>query len=135
VAIAAGDRFAETELLNTLGMAYVSLGDVDKGVTSLERAVALAREDDDFDSLSTAYSNLADMYALAGRTREALETAQTGLAATPSHHVRSHLWITLTVAEMSFAASVSWWGPRWSSASATRMRPLPVWTPPRTWSR
>jgi DNA-binding NarL/FixJ family response regulator/tetratricopeptide (TPR) repeat protein len=104
VAIAAGDRFAETELLNTLGMAYVSLGDVDKGVTSLERAVALAREDDDFDSLSTAYSNLADMYALAGRTREALETANTGLAATPSHHVRSHLWITLTVAEMSFAA-------------------------------
>jgi DNA-binding CsgD family transcriptional regulator/tetratricopeptide (TPR) repeat protein len=104
VAIAAGDRFAETELLNTLGMAYVSLGDVDKGVMSLERAIALARADDDFDSLSTAYSNLADMYALAGRTREALETAQEGLAATPSHHVRSHLWITLTVAEMTFTA-------------------------------
>jgi DNA-binding NarL/FixJ family response regulator len=83
-------------------MAYVSLGEVDKGVASLERAIALARERDDFDSLSTAYSNLADMLELAGRTREALDTAQAGLAATPSHHVRSHLWITLTVAQMAF---------------------------------
>jgi DNA-binding CsgD family transcriptional regulator len=104
VAIAAGDRLAETELLNTLGMAYVSLGEVDKGVASLERAIALAREDDDFDSLSTAYSNLADMFDLSGRTRQALDTAKAGFAATPSHHVRSYLWITLTLAQMSFEA-------------------------------
>ena len=104
VAIDAGDRLAETEVLNTLGMAYVSLGEVDKGVASLERAIDLARGRDDFDSLSTAYSNLADMLELAGRTREALDTAQAGLAATPSHHVRSHLWITLTVAQMAFQA-------------------------------
>ncbi len=45
VAVAAGDRLAETELLNTLGMAYVSLGDVEKGIRSLRRAIALARAD------------------------------------------------------------------------------------------
>ncbi len=104
LATAAGDRIAETEVLNTLGMAYVSLGEVDKGVASLERAIALARETDDFDSLSTAYSNLADMFELSGRTRQALDTAKAGFAATPSHHVRSYLWMTLTLAQMSFEA-------------------------------
>ena len=69
VAVAAGDRVAETELLNTLGMAYVSLGEVEKGITSLQRAIDLARENDDFDSLATAYSNLADKLAETGRTR------------------------------------------------------------------
>jgi DNA-binding CsgD family transcriptional regulator/tetratricopeptide (TPR) repeat protein len=104
VAIAAGDRTAETELLNTLGMAYVSLGEVDKGIRSLERATAIARERDDFDSLATAHSNLADMLNHIGRTDEALRTANEGLAATPSHHVRSYAWLKLTVAEMAFEA-------------------------------
>ncbi len=104
VAIEAGDRLAETEVLNTLGMAYVSLGEVDKGVASLERAIELARSRDDYDSLATAYSNLADMHDLAGATRAALETAKEGLAATPSHHLRSYAWIKLTMAEMAFAA-------------------------------
>ncbi len=104
VAIAAGDRAAETELLNTLGMAYVSLGEVEKGIGSLERAIALARESEDFDSLATAYSNLADMHDLAGRTRTALATAKEGLAVTPTHHVRSYAWMKLTLAEMAFAA-------------------------------
>jgi DNA-binding CsgD family transcriptional regulator len=104
VAIAAGDRAAETELLNTLGMAYVSLGEVEKGIASLERAIALARGSDDFDSLATAYSNLADMHDLAGCTRVALETAKEGVAATPTHHVRSYAWMKLTLAEMAFAA-------------------------------
>ena len=54
---------------------------------------------EDFDSLATAYSNLADMLSVAGRTAEALETAREGLAATPRHHARSHDWMKLTVAE------------------------------------
>ncbi|HEX3977301.1 MAG TPA: AAA family ATPase [Solirubrobacteraceae bacterium] len=119
VAIEAGDRMAETELLNTLGMAYVSLGEVDKGVASLERAIALARENDDFDELSTAYSNLADMFDLAGRTREALDTAKAGFAATPSHHVRSYLWITLNLAQMSFEAG------EWRAAQEA-LSPMPT---------
>ena len=43
-------------------MAYVSLGEVDKGIASLRaRDRPGARDNDDFDSLATAYSNLADM--------------------------------------------------------------------------
>lgn len=96
------DAVAEAELLNTLGMARVALGDVDGGVESLRRAQRIARENEDFDSLATAYSNLADMLSIAGRTDEALETAKEGLAATPRHHARSNDWAKLTVAEMAF---------------------------------
>jgi ATP/maltotriose-dependent transcriptional regulator MalT len=110
VAIAAGDRTAETELLNTLGMAYVSQGQVEKGIMSLQRAIAIARERDDFDSLATAYSNLADMLDHTGQTAEALRTAQEGLRVTPTHHVRSYAWMKLTVAQMAFAAGA------WSQA-------------------
>ncbi len=119
LAIAAGDRVAETELLNTLGMAYVSLGEVDKGVASLEHAIALARENDDIDSLGAAYSNLADMHELAGQTRKALDTAREGLAATPTHHVRSHMWATLTVAQTSFQSG------DWGDAQ-TALSPAPT---------
>ncbi|HEX3690666.1 MAG TPA: AAA family ATPase [Solirubrobacteraceae bacterium] len=104
VAIAAGDRVAETELLNTLGMAYVSLGQIEKGISSLKRAIELARANDDFDSLATAYSNLADKLAETGQTEEALRTAREGLSVTPTHHVRSYAWMELTVAETAFAA-------------------------------
>jgi DNA-binding CsgD family transcriptional regulator len=104
VAVAAGDHEAETELLNTLGMAYVSLGEVEKGITSLKRAIDLARANDDFDSLATAYSNLADKLAETGQTEEALRTARKGLDVTPTHHVRSYAWMTLTVAELAFHA-------------------------------
>jgi ATP/maltotriose-dependent transcriptional regulator MalT len=101
-AVGADDTVAETELLNTLGMAHVALGDVDEGLGQLRRAVNLARQNEDFDSLATAYSNLADMLSVAGRTEEGLATAQEGLANTPSHHPRSHDWATLTVSELAF---------------------------------
>ncbi|HYZ80277.1 MAG TPA: AAA family ATPase, partial [Solirubrobacteraceae bacterium] len=104
VAIEARDRVAETELLNTLGMAYVSLGQVEKGIGSLRRAIALARETEDFDSLATAYTNLTDMLGIAGRTQEALATVREGLSVTPTHHVRSYAWMKLTLAEAAFAA-------------------------------
>jgi len=104
VARAAGNRTAETELLNTLGMAYVSLGEVEKGIGSLRRAVDMARSRDDFDSLATGYTNLSDMLTHVGRTAEALRTAKEGLAVTPTHHVRSYAWVKLTVAEASFVA-------------------------------
>ena len=108
VAVAAGDQVAETELLNTLGMAYVSLGNVEKGITSLRHAIEVARASDDIDSLATAYSNLADKLSEIGQTEEALRMAREGLSVTPTHHVRSYAWIKLTVAEMAFAAGE--WG-------------------------
>ena len=104
IAVQERDAVAEAELLNTLGMARVALGDVDGGVESLRRAQQIARDNEDYDSLATAYSNLADMLSVAGRTAEAFETAREGLAATPRHHVRSHDWAKLTVAEMAFEA-------------------------------
>jgi DNA-binding CsgD family transcriptional regulator/tetratricopeptide (TPR) repeat protein len=119
VAIEAGDRLAETELLNTLGMAYVSLGEVEKGIASLQRAITLARERDDFDSLATAYSNLADMFDHIGQTGEALRVAREGLGLTPTHHVRSYAWIKLTVSQMAFAAG------DWSAAEEA-LSPAPT---------
>jgi DNA-binding CsgD family transcriptional regulator len=103
-AVAVGNRMAETEVLNTLGMARVALGDVDEGVASLRRAIALAREGDDIDSLATAYSNLADMLSVVGRTEEALDTVAEGMGAIPRRHSRSRDWMKLTLSEMSFEA-------------------------------
>jgi hypothetical protein len=40
--VQAGDRLAETELVNTLGMARVVLGDVEDGVGLLRRAIQIA---------------------------------------------------------------------------------------------
>ncbi|MGP0052356.1 MAG: ATP-binding protein [Solirubrobacteraceae bacterium] len=120
-AVASGNRFAETEVLNTLGMARVALQDVDGGVALLRRAIALARETGDVDSLTTAYSNLADMLSIAGRTGEALATARDGLSQTPRHYVRSRNWITLTLSEMSFEAG-DWASARQHlSLSSTRL--------------
>jgi tetratricopeptide (TPR) repeat protein len=68
-AAAAGDSHAEGEVLNTLGMAEIALGRVDDGVARLRRTIALARDNDDVDGLTYAYSNLADMLNLAGHAR------------------------------------------------------------------
>jgi DNA-binding CsgD family transcriptional regulator/tetratricopeptide (TPR) repeat protein len=103
-ATAAGDRCAETEVLNTLGMARAALQEVDAGVELLRRAIALAGETGDSDSLATAYSNLADVLILAGRTRAALETAREGLAQAPRWHVRTWQWLELMVSEAAFEA-------------------------------
>jgi DNA-binding CsgD family transcriptional regulator/tetratricopeptide (TPR) repeat protein len=100
----ADDVFAEAEVLNTLGMAKVALGEVDEGVARLRRAIEIAREYDDPDTLVTAYSNLADMLMVAGRTKDGLATALEGLEATPRRLVRSADWITMTVSELAFAA-------------------------------
>jgi DNA-binding CsgD family transcriptional regulator/tetratricopeptide (TPR) repeat protein len=101
-AIEAGDELAEGEVLNTLGMAKVVLGQVPEGLDCLERAIELARRNEDVDSLSTGYANLADILSLIGRTREALKTAQEGLAATPKHFVRQHDWAQLVVSEIAY---------------------------------
>jgi DNA-binding CsgD family transcriptional regulator len=103
-AIEAGDRGAEIELLNTLGMARTGVGEGETGIELLRRAIALAQESDDTDRLATAYSNLADMYGILGRPREAVETATEGLAHTPRDHVRYRDWATLTLGEHAFLA-------------------------------
>ena len=82
-AIEAGDRSSESEVLNTLGMAQIVLGEVDEGVARLRQAIAIAREIEDVDGTSTAYGNLADLLGLAGRTQEARAGRTGGARADP----------------------------------------------------
>ena len=102
-AVAIGDRHAEGEILNTLGMARISIGDVEPGVALLRRSIEIAKQLHDLDNLGYAYSNLADMLGLhAARTREGIEVAQEGLAMIPRRMPRLHDWLMLTVAQLSF---------------------------------
>jgi DNA-binding CsgD family transcriptional regulator/tetratricopeptide (TPR) repeat protein len=104
-ATAAGDPHTEGEVLNTLGMARISVGDVDPGVALLRRSIEIGQATGDVDNLGYAYSNLADMLGLhAARTKEAIEVAREGLAAIPRRMPRLYDWAMLTVAQLSFEA-------------------------------
>ena len=98
------DSHTEGEVLNTLGMARIALGEVDEGVALLRRTIEIAREQDDPDLLGGAYTNLADLLGLAGRTGEALDTAREGLANVPRRLGRLYEWSMLTVAQLAFEA-------------------------------
>jgi DNA-binding CsgD family transcriptional regulator len=111
-AVAAGDLQAESEVLNTLGMAEIALGRVDQGAARMRRTIQIARDNDDLDSLSYAYANFADMLNLTGRTRDALEMAREGLLATPRRMTRNHDWMVLTISEIAFDAG------EWQEAEA-----------------
>jgi DNA-binding CsgD family transcriptional regulator/tetratricopeptide (TPR) repeat protein len=104
VAIAAGDTDAEAEVRNTLGMAQASLGEVEAGLGQLRRAIEVAREHDELDSMVTAYSNLADTLDMRGRTQEALSVAREGLGEAPRRLVRAWDWMTMTVSQVAFDA-------------------------------
>ena len=97
-----GYRYAETEVLNTLGMAKMSLGDVDGGMACLRRAIELARADGELEDVAYAYGNLADHLSLAGRVQEALDTAREGLFTTPRRVRDAHDWLMLEVSELAF---------------------------------
>ena len=103
-ATAAHDSYAESEVLNTLGMAHSRLGDLEQGVALLRRAAAIARENDDLDGVGYAYANLADMLNLAGHTSDALGVAQEGLTAMPRRLGRGRDWMMLTVSDLAFEA-------------------------------
>ncbi len=111
---------AEAETLNTLGMAMIALGQVDDGIARIQRTIELSREMGDLDAMTYGYCNLADMLYLAGRTREALEVAHEGAAATPPRLREDHDWIALTVSELSFEAG------DWKAARA-HLTPAPPW--------
>jgi DNA-binding CsgD family transcriptional regulator len=102
LAVAAGDRESESNLLNTLGMAKSHLQELDEGVVLLRRAIDVAVEADDLDGISVAYANLADMLGLAGRNREALGVAHEGLERLPRRFARRQDWLQLTVSEQAF---------------------------------
>jgi DNA-binding CsgD family transcriptional regulator/tetratricopeptide (TPR) repeat protein len=99
---AAGERRAESEVLNTLGMSRIMLGDVDEGVACLREAIEIAREDDDFSRMEGAYSNLAEALSLAGRTPEGLATIKEAIASVAAHGARVSDWMLLTASDLSF---------------------------------
>jgi DNA-binding CsgD family transcriptional regulator len=101
-AMAAGDSVAEGEVLNTLGMAQIALGEVDEGLASLRQAIAIAERNEDADGVTYAYANLADLLSLRGRGQDALEVAREGLAKTPRRLKRAHEWMSLTLSEIAF---------------------------------
>ena len=116
-----GDTDSESEVLNTLGMAGVALGDVDEGVACLQRALQLAHEAGDQDGCAYVYANLADMLNIAGRTADALATAQEGLAAIPGRLRDNYDWLTLTVSELGFESG------DWGLARSHSYPRMPGW--------
>jgi len=122
LAVAVGDRDAEIDVLNTLGMTQIALGEVEEGVARLRRAIEMAREIDNVDGLAFAYSNLADMLNLRGRTREAIETMKEGLAAVPRRLPISRQWMLLTLSELQVEAG------DWDGARANLGMPPPQLT-------
>jgi ATP/maltotriose-dependent transcriptional regulator MalT len=103
-AVQADDCTAQSELLNTLGMAQIALGQVEEGIARLRRAIELGERTDDYDTVVTAYSNLADLLSVAGRTKEGLSVAREGIAVAPRHLASRHIWMSLTVSELALEA-------------------------------
>jgi len=99
VAEAVGDRVAEGRALNAHGVSAMSLGDVDDGEAALRRAMAMARELDLVEDLSTAHVNLADGLHQAGRSGQALEVLREGIAVAERARART-TWMRLTLAEI-----------------------------------
>jgi DNA-binding CsgD family transcriptional regulator len=106
------------EVLNTLGMAKIALGEVEAGEALLSEAINLAREQDDMDDLGTAYSNLAEFLNLAGRTRDALTVIDEGLREVRSRTGQDFGWMTMTLSALAFEAG------EWDSARARVGPPL-----------
>ncbi len=99
---AAGDRASESEILGTLGMSQLMLGEVDDGVACLRRAIEISRGDDDFGNVEAVYSNLAEALSLAGRTAEGLSTVKEGIAEVRARGARVSDWMLLTASDLCF---------------------------------
>ena len=104
-AVDAGDRSAESEVVNTLGMAHVALGEVEAGVAQLRRAIELARGDDELrQSRHRLLQPRRHAAVSPGAPRTVWRPPGRGLALTPRRLIRSHDWMTMTVSELAFEA-------------------------------
>jgi DNA-binding CsgD family transcriptional regulator len=107
---ACGARDAESNALNTLGVALAGLGDVERGIASLERSIEMDRADGRFDDCQRGYANLSDVLLIAGRVSAALVCARAGLVEFERQGLRSS-WNTLQLGEILVAAG------QWAEAS------------------
>lgn len=92
------------EVLNTLGMARISLGEVDTGEAMLRDAIRLAREQDDMDDLATAYSNLSEMLNHAGRIKDGVAVIEEGHHEVQTRFGRAYSWMEMSRAAIAFEA-------------------------------
>ncbi len=74
-----GDRRVETHALNTLACALVGLGRCELSAESMERALEIALELGEPDSVERAYSNAVEILGICGRDERALEVAWAGI--------------------------------------------------------
>jgi ATP/maltotriose-dependent transcriptional regulator MalT len=118
VAEAVGLPVIVGEVLNTLGMANIAVGEVETGEALLREAISLAREQQDLDDLGTAYSNLADFLNLAGRTRDALAVIEEGQREVRARVGRYFAWMTMTHSVLAFEAG------EWDTARANVGPPI-----------
>ena len=80
VAVAIGERVEECSALTELGIALAFDGDPDAGEHRLRRALALAEEQAAPEEVARAYTNLAELERLRGRTGAALAAMRDGQA-------------------------------------------------------
>jgi ATP/maltotriose-dependent transcriptional regulator MalT len=98
---AIGARDVEVRALNVLGTALGNRGDVEEGAAALREARETAREAGLPREVTAAYSNLADVLHVSGRTADALAVAQEGLE-TSAPNTSAHDWLTMNVVEFSY---------------------------------
>ena len=103
-AVRSDNRYVEGEVLNTLGMAQMALGDVEQGTARLHHALKIARDADDVDGLAYAYANLSDLLFLRGHTDKALQVVNEGLETIPRRLGRSRDWLELAASEVELAS-------------------------------
>jgi ATP/maltotriose-dependent transcriptional regulator MalT len=100
---AAGARVAESNALNTLGVARAGLGDLEGGIACLEQSIDMDWADDRIESVDRGYVNLGDVLLLGGRVTDALLLVTEGLSQL-ARHGRRPQWLGLQAAEIAFAA-------------------------------
>jgi DNA-binding CsgD family transcriptional regulator/tetratricopeptide (TPR) repeat protein len=118
VAQEAGLPVVVGEVLNTLGMANIALGEVDIGESLLRDAITLAREQDDLDDLGTAYNNLAEFLNLAGRSRDALGVIEEGEREIGAMLGQASSWMAMTRSILAFETG------EWDTARANAGPPI-----------
>jgi len=92
------DAAPRADALNAMGLALILLGDVEEGSEHLHEAIAVSPVG--FERTS-AWANLADALHLVGRSHEALDAAERGLADTTGP-VRGSDWLTMTKGEIQW---------------------------------
>jgi DNA-binding CsgD family transcriptional regulator len=107
-----GHRESEAIALNALGTSLSDSGAFEEGIEYLRESLAIAHEEGlDYEE-SGAWINIADVFHLGGRTREALETAAKGLDAIGIRDSRGSTFLRIAIFDYRFQLG------DWTSAEA-----------------